>query len=231
MVFNRQGTGKEQARSVLTSVRTDLACSCLQWITVKPACRQAGTDLAPTLRNKDSSAIMKTMQDTENNAVNSEVVENTHKDGNRVYEVAYLFLPTISEDDTATAYGNLKELITSSGGEVISSDMPKMIGLSYTMYKVIQNVRNKFDNAYFGWIKFIIEPEKALELKKKLDLEENLLRFLMVKTVKENTISSRRFTHKEGGYKKSAPAPKKEEGSETPIDKEEIDKEIEAMVS
>lgn len=108
--------------------------------------------------------------------------------------------------------------------------MPKLIPLAYTMGKVIQNVRHKFDTAHFGWIKFTMPTEKVLELKKKLDLDPNLIRFILLKTVKENTIASKRFIRPDRPLRTK---PKEEGGAEAPvaINKEEIDKEIEAMVS
>lgn len=147
----------------------------------------------------------------------------------RVYELGYLLVPTITEEDLPTVYGNLKELVASFGGVYISDDMPKMINLAYRMTKVIANVRNKFNTAYFGWIKFTMDSDKILELKKKLDLDSNLVRFLILKTVKENTIAAKRFVR---GENHRRPMTKKTDGGEPviPINKEEIDKEIDALV-
>ena len=168
------------------------------------------------------------MQDTdlkiEENTTN-EVVKDSDK---RVYEVGYLLIPTLGEEDLPVVFGNLKNLISSFGGEIISDEMPKMIPLSYNMTKVIQNIRNKYNNAYFGWTKFELDGEQMPEFKKKLNLETNFLRFLILKTIRANTMSSRRFVPKD--LKKRTYTKKKEDSTE-PINKEEIDKEIEAMVS
>ena len=149
----------------------------------------------------------------------------------RVYEVGYLLVPTIPEEGVPGLYSALKDLVVSLGGEIISDEMPRMISLAYTMLKVTQNIRSKFDTAYFGWVKFEITPEKVLELKKKLDLDPNFIRFLILKTVKENTIAAKRFMHKDS--RRKAPTTKKDGENEVvvPIDKEEIDKEIDAMIA
>ena len=124
------------------------------------------------------------------------------------------------------------ELARKFNGEIISDEMPKMIPLAYTMSKVIQNVRNKFNTAYFGWIKFEINSEKVLELKKKLDLDPNIVRFLIIKTVKENTIAAKRFVHRDSVRRKVPTTKKEGESNEVaPINKEEVDKEIEAMIA
>ena len=168
------------------------------------------------------------MSDAENKD-NIEAKEETEANS-KVYEFGYLLVPTIAPDDVPINYGNLKELVSSFGGEVISDEMPKMINLAYSISKVTSNVRSKFTTAYFGWIKFTMSSDKVLELKKSLDLDPKIIRFLLLKTVKENTIAAKRFVRGET-YKR--PIMKKSTENETvvPINKEEIDKEIDALVA
>ncbi len=168
------------------------------------------------------------MSEVENNTnINSaEAAEANSK----VYELGYLLVPTISADDVPVSYGNLKELVSSLGGEVIADEMPKMISLAYSMTKVISNVRSKFNTAYFGWIKFTMDAQKVLELKKVLDLDTKIIRFLLLKTVKENTIAAKRFVRGET-YKRPTSKKAGENEVVTPINKEEIDKEIDALVA
>ncbi len=157
---------------------------------------------------------------------------NTKEEGNsRVYELGYLLVPTIAADDVPAMYGNLKELVSSLGGEAISDEMPKMINLAYSMVKVVSNVRSKFSTAYFGWIKFTMDSEKVLDLKKKLDLDPNVIRFLILKTVKENTIAAKRYVRSD--MQRGGRPTKRSNENETvaPINKEEIDKEIDALVA
>ncbi len=150
--------------------------------------------------------------------------------GSKVYELGYLLVPTIAETEVPALYGNLKELVTSFDGGVIADEMPKMINLAYPMQKVVSNVRHKFNTGYFGWIKFIMDSSKVLELKKRLDLDSNFIRFLILKTVKENTIAAKRFTRVDAGHRK--PVPKRNDGeSVIAINKEEVDKEIDALIA
>jgi ribosomal protein S6 len=159
-----------------------------------------------------------------------ELIQDEKSDA-KVYELGYLLVPTIKEEDLGAAYGNLKELIASLGGVAISDDMPRLITLAYSMTKLISNVRNKFNTAYFGWVKFTMDAQKVLELKKKLDLDVTMVRFMILKTVKENTIAAKRFVR--GETYKRPPMHKKNAENEiaTPINKEEIDKEIEALIA
>lgn len=155
-----------------------------------------------------------------------ETVKNTE-----VYEVGYLLVPTLEEDKVPSTYSGMKDVIASLGGELISDEMPKLIGLAYEMGKVISNVRQKFNTAYFGWVKFDMDKAKIGELKNKLDLDPNIIRFLITKTVRENTMSTKRYVPRDT-YKRRAPGTLKKEGEEAPeINKEEIDKEIEALAA
>lgn len=162
------------------------------------------------------------------------MLEDKLQDDNKevaVYEIGYLLIPTISEEELTVAYTELKNTIIDEGASIIIDDMPKMIDLSYMMSKVIQNVKSKFNNAYFGWIKFEINKKDILNIKKKFSLNPLILRFLVLKTVRENTIASKKFSHKDV-YRRKTPLYKKEEeipGAE--INKEEIDKEIDALVA
>ena len=168
------------------------------------------------------------MSDVEKDMLNMDEKEAV---GTRVYELGYLLVSSIPEEGVPVIYGNLKEMVSSFGGEMISDEMPKMINLAYTMRKVVSNVRSKFDTAYFGWLKFNMDTEKVLELKKKLDLDPNVIRFLILKTVKENTIAAKRFVHRDNRRKMPAVKEGVEVEMAVPINKEEIDKEIDAMVA
>ena len=174
------------------------------------------------------------MQDSEKNTeLKDEIVTSGEVSGDvseRVYEVGYLLVPTLEEMVVPSIYDGLKELIISLGGVIVSDDMPKMIPLAYTMTKVITNINNKFNTAYFGWIKFTVDAEKVDVLKKKLGLDANIIRFLITKTVRENTVASKRFVRGDSLHRKPK-GDKEEVGEVIPINKEEIDKEIEALVS
>ncbi len=148
----------------------------------------------------------------------------------RVYEVGYLLVPTIEEGAVMAEYTRIKDLVASFGGELIADDIPRLIPLAYTMLKVVQNVRSKFSTGYFGWVKFYMDAQQIIALKKKLDFDPNVIRFLILKTVKENTLATKRFVNRDGIRRK--PTVKAEgEGVVVPINKEEIDKEIDALVA
>ena len=88
---------------------------------------------------------------------------------NKVYEVAFNIVPTLSDEALAAEFGNLKEALSKAGAPVISEQYPKTIPLAYTMNRVINNKNNKFNSAFFGWVKFEMDPGALDAFKKILD--------------------------------------------------------------
>ncbi len=108
----------------------------------------------------------------------------------RVYELGYHLLPTVDEGNLEKEREALVAIITQFGGTVISEEKPALINLAYEMDKVINNKRNTFSQAYFGWIKFYLNPDWIVEFEEDVSAVENILRYLIIKTVPENTIVS-----------------------------------------
>jgi hypothetical protein len=75
------------------------------------------------------------------------------------------------------------------------------------MIRVVNNVNVRFNEGYFGWIKFEITPAKIKDLEKVLKFDEEVVRFLVVSTVRENTV-----------YTKRAPVVKAETLAENEVD-------------
>jgi ribosomal protein S6 len=144
-----------------------------------------------------------------------------------VYEVGYIMLPTIAEEKLGEEVTFFKDTFLEKGAIFISDEYPKLIELAYEMSRSISNKKQKFSYGYFGWVKFECTTDQAKIIKDNLDKNEKLVRYLMIKTVKENTMSVKRFYNKQDGNKRR-PAQKHEE---SPVINEEIlNKEIDALV-
>ena len=156
---------------------------------------------------------------------------NKEKEGQIVYEVGYTLLPSLAQAQVPARVESLKEAIEKAGGDVISLENPILIDLAYPMTKVIQTTRHKCFTGYFGWIKFAITAEGISSVKKILDAETDILRFLLVKTVRENTLLNGKMFFKGGDEAKkiefSNVLPELTEPESTP---EEIDKSIDDLV-
>jgi hypothetical protein len=62
------------------------------------------------------------------------------------------------------------------------------------MCKVIQNKNYYFTEGYFGWIKFEIDPAHVETLTKELQLDPSIIRPMIIQTVRENTVYTKRPT-------------------------------------
>ncbi len=144
-----------------------------------------------------------------------------------VYEVGYIMVPTIAEEGLGEDVTLFKDILLEKGAIFIADEYPKLIELAYEMTRSINNKKQKFSYGYFGWVKFECTTTQAKVIKDLLDKNEKLVRYLMIKTVRENTMSVKRAYGKQDGSKRRMVQKTKEE---TPINEETIDKEIDALV-
>jgi len=144
-----------------------------------------------------------------------------------VYEVGYLMVPTIAEENLGGEVTTFKDMFLENGAVFISDEYPKLIELAYEMSRSIENKKQKFSYGYFGWVKFECTTLQAKVIKEMLDKNEKLVRYLMIKTVRENTMSVKRSYGKQDGSKRRSSAKSKE--TEV-VNEETIDKEIDALV-
>lgn len=106
----------------------------------------------------------------------------------KIYEISYILDGRLDENKALEKAENFKKDIASLEGSFISEEAPYMRELSYEMTRVVNNVNVRFTEGYFGWVKFEMIPTKVEELNKKLKLDEEVVRFLILKTVKGNDI-------------------------------------------
>lgn len=106
----------------------------------------------------------------------------------RVYEIGYLMLPSLGADGVADAVNEIKAKLTKLGAEHISEGEAQHIDLAYEMVKIINNQNTFLNTAYFGWLKFAINPEAIAGINKMLDNRSEILRYLLNKTTREDTM-------------------------------------------
>jgi len=109
-----------------------------------------------------------------------------------VYEIGYLLVPELSEGDVSAETGNLKDTISSLGGLMFADGYPKLIELAYPMRKAVANVWHTYTKGHFGWVKFEMAASETAALKEKLDQNKKVIRFLFIKTSREDTMSQKR---------------------------------------
>ena len=145
----------------------------------------------------------------------------------QIYEVGYHIIPTVAEDHLGAEVSRVREAIEGHGGLILGEEYPKNVDLAYPMVKVFSNKRTTYHTAHFGWIKYQNDPGQMKAVDAALKADESLLRFIVVKTVRENTMAPKKvFTPKHDE------APRSEEKAEEkpPMSEEELDKTIEELV-
>jgi len=120
-------------------------------------------------------------------------VNQTKEDKGSVYEIGCLFVPIISDKEILKEVANVKSVLEKLALEFLSGAGPDRLELAYPMKKMIGNKKHSFEEAYFAWLKFRADAEKLSDLKKDLDKNSNLLRYLLMKTTaKDSLVSSQR---------------------------------------
>ena len=110
----------------------------------------------------------------------------------RVYEISFIFDNKLDEGAALEKGNAIKQSIATLGGSFISEEAPYMRELAYEMIRVQNNVNVRFNEGYFGWIKFEMAGDKVKELEKGLKLDEEIVRYMVVATVRENTVYTKR---------------------------------------
>jgi len=155
----------------------------------------------------------------------TEEMNEGENSSSRVYEVGYLLLPSIPEEHIPEAVSRLETLVSKNSGTKIIDGKPELRSLAYKMEKVVGTRNEYFESAYFGWMKFEMNPEDVLKLKGELDKDSNILRFILIKTARDTHIPPK--AHE---IKQTESTPEVAQTVAPTFSQEEIDKSIEELV-
>lgn len=160
------------------------------------------------------------------------------EDRKSIYEIGYHVVASVPEEKVQGEAEIFRKFISDYGASVISEEVPRRMRLAYPMRrKTVSGSYEKYNEVYFGWIKFEVSPEK-IEIISKFALNHpSILRSLVVSTVRENTYLGKRASDIAASLsrksdftetKNEARVEVKKEAS--PMSIEEVDKSIEEMV-
>jgi len=139
----------------------------------------------------------------------------------RVYEASFLLVPSLSDEKLLQTFVAIKEILSGASATMLGEGFPKPKPLAYPI--------NKFESAFFGWLKFESDRETLATLRESLKNNKEVIRFLIIKTVRENAVVTPVFFGKT-----RTRAEKEETEKETPtgpkMTNEELDKTIEELV-
>jgi ribosomal protein S6 len=165
-------------------------------------------------------------------------MENTEKETEMtVYECGYLLVPTITVEGLPEEVAKLKAPVEQAEGVIFDGAEPTLIDLAYPIAKGEAGKRNRYNRAYFGWFKFELAPGQMASIKKAADQNLHVLRYLLIKTVRDSAMAPRRALLEKPG--EPIPQPKAQETikplvhheEQVAISEEELNKSIEKIVS
>lgn len=148
-------------------------------------------------------------------------------DSKQVYEIGFHILPTVAEENLGDEVSLIRGAIEKNGS-VISEEFPKMRDLTYEMEKNLDAKNLKFDRAYFGWIKFEMDSDQVAEVDSVAKSHKNVLRYLIIKTVRENTLLTKPKEEAEKSEEETDSKKKPEKKEE--MSEKEVDESIEELV-
>lgn len=109
-----------------------------------------------------------------------------------IYELGYHVLPTVGDEHLAEEVQKIKETLEKHGAIFITEEFPTLLRLAYTIVRSVGGKREKYDTSYFGWMKFDLPSGEVNKFKEDFEENESILRYIIIKTVKEDTRESHR---------------------------------------
>ena len=159
----------------------------------------------------------------------TQATKSTSLDTHPIYEIGYHLVPTIAEADVAVAANKVRKMLGTA--EVIKDEAPRKLTLAYVIERPAAGRREKYAEAYFGFIKFATDKENINALEQALRANREVLRYLLVETVREDAQPRRTvFTSDrlEGETIHKPKAAVEEKVAE--VSEEELNKSIDAIV-
>ncbi|HEY4483743.1 MAG TPA: 30S ribosomal protein S6 [Candidatus Paceibacterota bacterium] len=152
----------------------------------------------------------------------------------KVYEIGYLLVPLVPEADKASVIEKeITSLINKLGGIIISESAPEMRKLEYTIRKMLNNKYSKFANAYFGAIKFELNPADINKVNDAAKKSDNILRYLLIESSRNNESKVRKVedVKKSAKMKETTKSVVEEPVAEKIVDSKAIDEEIDGLLA
>ena len=152
----------------------------------------------------------------------------------KIYEVGYHIVSSVSEEQIPAEVEKIKGYLAKEKAIIIGEEAPKLRPLAYSIKKAFGGSYKVFDKAYFGFIKFELpEDSDVRTIDAAMKSNESVLRYIVIKTVRENTMYSPKitiFSDKDAKIKTTFKEDKIVKGEKTAT-AEEIDKSIDALVA
>jgi len=150
-----------------------------------------------------------------------------------IYEIGFQVVPSSDEATITKVAEAIRSAVEKGSAEIISEGAPSRMRLAYTIERATSGHHEKFDEAYFGFIKFATERENINALEAWLHGNRDILRFLLVETVREDIMNApRRVTFASDRLEgETIKKPQAEPEKKVEVSEEDLDKSLDALVS
>lgn len=148
----------------------------------------------------------------------------------RVYEVGFHFIPKVAEADMPAEVEKIKKVLSNHGASVIAEETPRMIQLSYPMSRAESGKRDRYNQAWFGWIKFEVAPSEAKAIEEEVGRMATVLRMILISTVRESTRTGKLFVS-ERPMGEAIRKPEMHKGEGKKLSEAEIETAVDSLVA
>jgi small subunit ribosomal protein S6 len=97
------------------------------------------------------------------------------------YETLFVVKPTLTDEETAAQIAKIKEIVANNGGELVATDDMGMRKLAYPV--------EKNNRGYYTVLFYKAEGTLINELERNLKINEDVIKFLTVKYVKQKELT------------------------------------------
>lgn len=129
------------------------------------------------------------MKDTKSEAKS----DGSEVDSVKVYELGYLIMSSVPSDKVADEVTAIKDILSKNGATIIGEEEPSLSTLAYEMTKKVGAQNQRFNEGYFGWVKFSMSKDGIEAAKNAIENLPHILRMLLITTIKENTYLGKRI--------------------------------------
>lgn len=147
-----------------------------------------------------------------------------------VYEVGFHLVPKVAEAEMPAEVEKIKQILSAHGASVIADEVPRMTQLSYPMARRDAGKRDRYNQAWFGWVKFEVEPQQVKEIESEIGRMQTVLRMIIISTVRESTRSAKIFVS-ERPVGETIRKPERAQQDAKKLSEAEIDSAVESLVA
>lgn len=104
------------------------------------------------------------------------------------YELVYILTPKLSEDEVKSRAKGISDLLRKAGANILKEDFWGKKELAYPI--------KHFEEGWYGLGEFSSEPERIKEIDKALKLQEDIIRFLIVRKEEEKRVKEKKVREK-----------------------------------